>query len=57
MYSDGDIERMYAKNLKAVDRIPEALAAAMGNTLFLANFKTKEEMNMFYKNVLLTKDI
>lgn len=56
-YSGEDIERKYAANLKAVDRIPDALSAAMGNTMYLANFKTKEEMNAFYKDVLLTKEI
>ena len=57
MYSEGDIERKYAANLKAVDRIPDALAAAMGNTMYLANFKTRGEMDAFYKDVLLTKEI
>lgn len=56
-YSDEDIIHMYGANLKAIERIPDALSAAMGNTMFLANFKTREEMALFYKNVLLTKDI
>ncbi len=57
MYSDGQIENMYSANIKVVGRIPDALAAAMGNTYFLANFKTKEEMDAFYKDVLLTSEI
>ena len=57
MYSGQDIERKYAANLKAVDRIPDALAAAMGNTMYLANFKTKAEMDAFYKDVLLTREL
>lgn len=57
MYSDGDIRRMYASQMKQVGRIPDALSAAMGNAYYIANFKTAEEMNAFYKDVLLTKEI
>ena len=57
MYSGEQIEAKYAANIKEVGRIPDTLAAAMGNTMYLANFKTKEEMDAFYKDVLLTKEI
>ncbi|MCD8309001.1 MAG: ATP-grasp domain-containing protein [Clostridia bacterium] len=57
VYSNEQIEAMYADCLKAIERIPEALSAAMGNTMYLATFKTKEELNSFYRNVLLTEDI
>ena len=51
-YSEEDVERKYAANIKAIDRIPEALSAAMGNTMYLANFKTRQEMEEFYNFVL-----
>ncbi len=54
LYSDEDIRAKYAANLKGVERIPDALAGAMGNTMYLANFKTKQEMDVFYNDVLLT---
>ncbi len=57
MYSDSDIRRMYAAEIKQVGRIPDALSAAMGNAYYIANFKTKEAMNSFFKDVLLTKEI
>lgn len=57
VYSDEEIESMYSDCLKGIERIPEALSAAMGNTMYLATFKTKEELDMFYHNVLLTEDI
>ncbi len=57
LYSDGDIRAKYAANLKAVERIPDALAAAMGNTMYLAKFSTKREMDAFYKDILLTQDV
>ncbi|MCD7729441.1 MAG: ATP-grasp domain-containing protein [Clostridia bacterium] len=57
VYSDDEITNMYKDNLKAIDRIPEALSAAMGNIMYLATFKTKEELDSFYRNVLLTEEI
>ena len=53
VFSEQDIKDKYAKNLKRIERIPDSLSSDMGNTMFLANFKTKEEMNDFYKEVLL----
>ena len=55
VYSEQEIIDRYAKNLKAIDRIPDALSAAMGNIMYLATFKTEEEMDEFYEEVLLTK--
>ena len=57
LYADDELARMYAANIKDVGRIPDALAPAMGNTYFLANFKTREDMLAFYKDALLTRDI
>ena len=52
LYSEDEILAMYPQNIKVVGTIPFALSAAMGNTYFLATFKTEEEMNAFYVEVL-----
>ena len=52
LYSEDEISAMYPQNIKVVGTIPFALSAAMGNTYFLATFKTEEEMNAFYVEVL-----
>lgn len=54
-YNEQDIIDKYRANLKTIGRIPDALSAAMGNLMFLANFKTKEEMEEFYSDILKTK--
>ena len=42
----------YGANMKMVERIPDALAGAMGNQMYVANFSTKEEMDQFYKDAV-----
>ena len=42
----------YGKRMKMVDRIPDVLADAMGNQMYMATFRTKKEMDAFYKDVL-----
>jgi hypothetical protein len=54
-FSEQDIIEKYRGNLKTVGRVPKALSGAMGDFMFLANFKTEQEMNEFYKEVTLTK--
>ena len=53
VFSEQDIRDKYGKNLKAIGRLPDSLSSDMGNMMYLANFKTEEEMNKFYKDVLL----
>ena len=38
--------------MKMVQRIPDVLAGAMGNQMYVANFSTREEMDQFYQDVL-----
>ena len=38
--------------MKMVERIPDVLAGAMGNQMYVATFKTKKEMDAFYKDML-----
>ena len=47
-----DIMEKYGKSIKMVGRIPDALADAMGNRMYIANFDTKEDMQAFYQDVL-----
>ena len=53
VFTEQDIRDKYGKNLKTVCRLPDSLSSDMGNTMYLATFKTEKEMNKFYKDVLL----
>ncbi len=55
-YMEQDIRDKYWANLKSIARVPRALAGAMGDTQYIANFKTKEELDEFYKELLAVKD-
>lgn len=46
------IMEKYGSSMKMVDRIPDVLAGAMGNQMYVARFHTKEEMDAFYNDVL-----
>ena len=50
--SHDDIMKKYGDKMKMVERIPEALSGAMANQMYVARFKTKEEMDTFYKDML-----
>ncbi len=54
--SHGDIMAKYKDNMKMVDRIPDVLAGAMGNQMYVAVFKTQEEMDEFYQDILTCKE-
>ena len=56
VYSHEQIMQKYQKNMKMVDRIPEALSGAMGNQMYVATFATREEMEQFYADVLAVTD-
>lgn len=55
-FTHGDILTKYAANMRMVGRIPDALADAMGNQMYIATFDTKEEMDAFYADVLACRD-
>lgn len=52
-YSHEEILERYAKELRMVERMPEALSGAMGNQVYLAVFPTQEELDAFYYDTLL----
>ena len=51
-----DIKEKYVGNLKMVERIPDALAGAMGNQMYLATFDTQEELDAFYADVVKCRE-
>lgn len=51
-YTEQDIKDKFGYNLKAVGRVSKALSGAMGDTMFLATFKAKEEMDEYYRQLL-----
>lgn len=50
-----DIVEKYGKNIKLMDRVPDALSGAMGNQMYLASFDTRAELDAFYADLLRTK--
>ena len=50
--SHEEILEKYGEQMKMVERIPDVLAGAMGNQMYVATFKTKKEMDAFYKDML-----
>ena len=50
-----ELVEKYSANIKMVDRIPDALAGAMGNQMYLATFSTKEELDKFYSDAVACK--
>ena len=49
------IMNKYGENMKMVGRIPDVLADAMGNQMYVATFPTKQKLDAFYRNVLKLK--
>ena len=52
--SNDELVRRYASNMRMVNRIPDALAGAMGNQMYVAVFSTEEAMNEFYRTAMAT---
>ena len=50
--SHEDIMRLYGARMKLVGRIPQVLAGAMGDQMYIAVFPTREEMDRFYQDTL-----
>lgn len=50
--SHEDIMAKYGSHMRMVGRIPDVLAGAMGNQMYVATFPTKEEMDAFYVDIL-----
>jgi hypothetical protein len=55
-YSHEDLLRLYERNLRMVERMPEALSDAMGDQVYLATFSNREGLEGFYRDCLLGPD-
>lgn len=51
VYREQDIKDKFYNNLKIIGRVPRALSGAMGDTMYIANFKTKAELDDFYNEM------
>ena len=54
-YSHEEIMKKYGKQMKMVDRLPDVLAAAMGNQMYIATFPDKRQLNRFYNDIVKEK--
>lgn len=50
--SHKDILEKYGPNIKMMDRLPDVLADAMGNQMYVAVFPSQEELDAFYQDIL-----
>ncbi len=55
LFNDDELTERYRKELRMVGRIPEVLSGAMGNQMYIAVFREKEEMDQFYRDALADK--
>ena len=46
------IMKKYGPNIKMMDRLPDVLADAMGNQMYVAVFSSQEELDAFYQDIL-----
>ena len=56
VYHEQAIRDRFGANLKIVGRVPKALSGAMGDTMFIANFKEKDEMDEFIREMTEAKE-
>ena len=55
VHSDFEVSTHFRKELKMMQRLPKALAVAMGDTVSVAIFDTMEEVNDFFKYTMEQK--
>jgi len=55
LYDHDALMEKYSAEMKTWERVPDALAGSMGNQMYLANFKTEEEMWAFYNDAVAEK--
>ena len=52
--SHEEVVEKYKGHIRMVGRIPDVLAGAMGNQMYVATFPTREELDAFYGDILRT---
>ena len=55
VHSDEEIKNKYSGCLKMCERVAKALSGAMGDMMFVANFKTRQELDEFYAYCIAVK--
>lgn len=55
VFREQDIRDKFRDNLKIVGRVPRALSGAMGDTMYIAIFKTQSELDEFYAEMIAEK--
>ena len=53
LYSHDDLIERYGRNLRMIERMPEALSDAMGDQVYIATFSTREGLEEFFRDCLL----
>ena len=56
VYDHKTIMEKYGEQMKMVERIPDVLADAMGNQMYMATFPTRKKLDQFYHDVLLCEE-
>ena len=56
VYDHEAIMKKYGGQMKMVGRIPDVLADAMGNQMYVATFPTQKKLDRFYHDVLLCEE-
>ena len=52
VFREQNIRDKFYNNLKIVGRVPRALSGAMGDTMYIANFKTQAELDEFFAEMV-----
>ncbi len=56
LLTDEDIRKKYEGHLQMATRLPDALADAMGNRVYLATFDSKDELYDFFRDMLKIRE-
>ena len=51
-FSNAELAARYGNEMRMTERLPDALARAMGNQLFLAVFDTQDSLDSFYRDAV-----
>ena len=54
--SHKDIMEKYGSHMKMIERVPDVLSGAMGNQMYVATFPSREELNLFYNDILKCRE-
>ena len=54
--SHEEVMEKYHQNIRMADRLPDVLADAMGNQIYIAVFSTRPEMEKFFQDILKSDD-